>query len=84
MAATGASQINITNHAAVMPLILATAVRNFLAQIRQPHIGSVTLNQILFSILSRASAFRTRQAYRVGWVFVELERAGHLVVKSRE
>jgi hypothetical protein len=51
--ATGASQINITNHAAVVPLPTAAAICNFLSQIWQPHIGAETLNQILFSILAR-------------------------------
>jgi hypothetical protein len=56
MAATGASQIKQTNHAAVVPLPTAAAVRNLLPQIWQPDIGAEALNQILLSILTSASA----------------------------
>jgi hypothetical protein len=41
-----------------VPLTAAAAVRNFLSQIWQPNIGAEALNQILFSILTSASAFR--------------------------
>jgi hypothetical protein len=41
----------------------AFAVRNFLSQIWQPHIGAVTLNQILRSILACASEFRAPQVF---------------------
>jgi hypothetical protein len=40
-------QINITHHAGVMHLPAPLALRNFLPQIRQTHIGSVPLNQFL-------------------------------------
>jgi hypothetical protein len=42
-----------------------------LPQIRQPNIGPITLNQILFSILTGASAFRPG-ANDVAGIFAEL------------
>jgi hypothetical protein len=51
-------QINVTNHAAVVPLTAAATVCNLLPQIWQPDVGPVALNQSLLSILTRAPAFR--------------------------
>jgi hypothetical protein len=56
-----------------MHLTVATAWFNFLTQVRQANIGSVTLNQILFSILSGASTFRAGQANNLAEVFVKLQ-----------
>src|SRR5262245_17453929 len=61
---------------------MTPALCNLLPQIRQPHIGTVALDQILFSILARASAFLTGQPYHVGWVFKQLQRAVHIAVSS--
>jgi hypothetical protein len=38
------------------------APRNFFAQIRQPNIGSITRNQILFLVLAGPPAFLARLA----------------------
>jgi hypothetical protein len=48
-----------------------------LAQIRQPNIGSVTLNQFLFSVLTGASAFRARQTDNFAGIFCKRKRASH-------
>jgi hypothetical protein len=70
MAATGASEISVTNHAAVVPLPTEAAICNFLSQIWQSDIGAEAFN--LLSILTRASAFRARQAHRLCRTFSEL------------
>jgi hypothetical protein len=67
-----ATKSNVTNHAGIVHLRGAVAVYNFRPQIRQPHIGSETLNQILFSILTSASAFRARQPNNLAGIFAEL------------
>ena len=64
-------QINVTNHAGIVHLTGTVAVCYFLPQIRQPHIGSVSLNQFLFAILAGGSAFRTRQANNLAGIFAE-------------
>lgn len=46
MAATDASQINVKNPAGIVHLSRAVALCDF-SQIRQPHIGSGTLNQYI-------------------------------------
>src|SRR5262245_7962332 len=42
---------------------------------RQPHIGSVALNQILFSTLACTSAFRPRQVNNFAGIFVLMAAA---------
>jgi hypothetical protein len=71
------SQIDVTSHAGIVhPAV--PALRYFLPQIRERHIGSVPLNQSLLSVLATAPAFRTRQANNLAGIFAELERAGHV------
>ena len=70
-------QINVTNHAAVMPLTVAAAFCYLLPQIRQAGISAVALNQILFSVLPRASTFLTGEPNHVAWIFEQLKRAIH-------
>jgi hypothetical protein len=45
---------------------VAAAFCYLLANVRQPCIGALTFNQILFSILARAPALLARQPYKVG------------------
>jgi len=54
-----------------MHLTVAAALSNLLPQIRQPDIGPVPLDQILFSILASATALVARQAYQIAGVFVK-------------
>jgi hypothetical protein len=54
-------------------LSTALALGNFLPQIRQPNIGAVTRNQILFSVSAGATAFHARQAHQLGGVVVEVQ-----------
>ena len=65
------NQVGISNHAGVMHLTVAAALCNLLPQIRQPDIGPVPLDQILFSILASATALVARQAYQIAGVFVK-------------
>jgi hypothetical protein len=44
-----------------------------------PNVGSVAINQNLFSILAGTTAFRTRQANKLAGVFVQLKRANHVM-----
>jgi hypothetical protein len=60
-----------------MHFALTSALRNFLSQIWQPHIGAVTLNQNLLSILTRASAFRARRTNNLSGIFAKLKRSAH-------
>jgi len=48
------------------------ALCDFLAQVRQPHIGAVALNQILFSVLSSTPAFAARQANDLTGILAKL------------
>jgi hypothetical protein len=52
-----------------MHLALTPALCNFLAQIRQPKIGTVAFDQFLFSILAQTSAFLTGQANSINFCF---------------
>jgi hypothetical protein len=61
-------EIDVMHHAGVMHLALALTLGNLLAQIRQPNIGTVVLNQSLFSILARAPALGAGQAHQFGGV----------------
>ena len=58
-----------SSHCAARNLVptncVPVALCNFFAQIRQPNIGSITRNQILFLVLSRSSAFFARQVGKV-------------------
>ncbi len=42
---------------------------DFLAQVRQPHISSIALNQILFSVLASAPAFLAGQPDKIARIF---------------
>ena len=55
-------KLNVTNHAGVVHFALASALCDFLAQIRQPNVGPVFLNQFLLSILAQASAFLSQDS----------------------
>jgi hypothetical protein len=41
-------QIDVTHHASVMHFAVPVALCDFFTQVRQPNIGSITRNQILY------------------------------------
>ena len=51
------------HHAGIVHLAMALALGNLLTQIREPNIGTVTRNQILFSILTGPPAFLAGQPH---------------------
>jgi hypothetical protein len=63
----------LTHHAGIVRESAPLALRNFLPQIRQPHIGAVALNQILFSVLARTPAFCARQAHNVAGIVAKMD-----------
>jgi hypothetical protein len=65
------------NPAGVVHLSMVSALGNFFTQVRQPNVRAETRNQILFSVLPRASAFLALQVHHFAGVFKEGERAVH-------
>jgi len=61
-----------------MHFAVTLALCNLFSQIREPHIGTIALNQFLFSVLARPSAFLTGQANYVAGIIAELKRATHV------
>jgi hypothetical protein len=59
------------------------ALCDFFPQIWQTHIGTVALNQFLFSVLALPPAFLTGQPNDIAGIFKQLKRAVHGVSGTR-
>jgi hypothetical protein len=62
----GPLEIDAVHHAGVVPVAVTAAYCDLLPQIRQPNIGTVAINQSLFSILANPAAFGAGKAHYSG------------------
>jgi len=59
-------EIDVMHHAVVMPVTMTATYCDLLPQIRQPDIGPVPVDQILFSILANPAAFGAGKTHYSG------------------